>query len=285
MSIIRIFLSITLFAVLLLGLLDFLVLQRLIRRKLFHYQPRPSFLDRKFVWITLGLINLMGIIILIDGYVIEPNWIQVSRFTYSFSQIKGEPIRLVHLSDLHIEVEGKRELEIPEIVNGLKPDIIVITGDYLNEDEGESYLKRLLTELKSPSGVYAVEGNWDNKTSLSTVRKSGVKLLDNNKISLDIRGNRVNLYGISYNCGRVHDVLNRLGVDEGINIMLYHTPDIFPEVQDLGFDFYLCGHTHGGQVRLPFYGALITLSRFGKRYEMGWYHSGSLHMYVNRGWG
>jgi predicted MPP superfamily phosphohydrolase len=68
-------------------------------------------------------------------------------------------------------------------------------------------------------------------------------------------------------------------------VLLYHAPDLMPEAADYGLDLYLCGHTHGGQVRLPIFGAILTSSQYGKKYEMGLYESGRTHMYVSRGVG
>ena len=68
-------------------------------------------------------------------------------------------------------------------------------------------------------------------------------------------------------------------------ILLYHMPDLMPEAEAQGIDLYLAGHTHGGQWRLPGYGALITSSIFGKRYEMGHYTEGGTQLYVSRGLG
>jgi predicted MPP superfamily phosphohydrolase len=70
-------------------------------------------------------------------------------------------------------------------------------------------------------------------------------------------------------------------------ILLYHTPDLMPKITGLGLgiDLYLAGHTHGGQLRLPLYGALFTSSRWGKRYEMGRYEAQGTTLYVSRGLG
>jgi predicted MPP superfamily phosphohydrolase len=70
-----------------------------------------------------------------------------------------------------------------------------------------------------------------------------------------------------------------------LTLLLYHSSDLMPEATDLGVDLYLCGHTHGGQVRLPLFGALITSSDFWKRYEMGRYKEGNTTLYVSRGLG
>ena len=67
--------------------------------------------------------------------------------------------------------------------------------------------------------------------------------------------------------------------------MLYHSPDLIREATRAGIDLYLCGHTHGGQIRFPFIGALVTASKFWKRYEMGHYVEGNTNLYVSRGIG
>jgi predicted MPP superfamily phosphohydrolase len=69
------------------------------------------------------------------------------------------------------------------------------------------------------------------------------------------------------------------------SVLLYHAPDLMPEAARHGIDLYLCGHTHGGQVRLPGFGAILTSSQLGKRYEMGLYREGQTSMYVSRGVG
>jgi len=69
------------------------------------------------------------------------------------------------------------------------------------------------------------------------------------------------------------------------NLLLYHTPDLAESLSGTGIDLYLAGHTHGGQIRLPFLGALITFSAYGKKYEMGRYTLGETTLYVSRGLG
>jgi predicted MPP superfamily phosphohydrolase len=72
---------------------------------------------------------------------------------------------------------------------------------------------------------------------------------------------------------------------DAFKIFLYHYPDLIPEVAAHKVDLYCAGHTHGGQIALPFYGALMTLSKFGKKYEAGLYHEKDTWLYVNRGIG
>jgi predicted MPP superfamily phosphohydrolase len=68
-------------------------------------------------------------------------------------------------------------------------------------------------------------------------------------------------------------------------VLLYHSPELMPEASNLGIDLYLCGHTHGGQVRLPLIGPLLTSSQLGRRFVMGIYRIGQTHLYVSRGVG
>jgi predicted MPP superfamily phosphohydrolase len=72
---------------------------------------------------------------------------------------------------------------------------------------------------------------------------------------------------------------------DAVRVLLYHSPELIPFATELGIDLYLCGHTHGGQVRLPGYGAILTSSELGKQYDMGYYRSGDTHLYVSRGIG
>ena len=72
---------------------------------------------------------------------------------------------------------------------------------------------------------------------------------------------------------------------DAVHIFAHHYPDEIYEAAKHGVDLYLAGHTHGGQVALPLYGALVTLSRYGKRFEAGLYHVGETALYVSRGIG
>jgi hypothetical protein len=107
---------------------------------------------------------------------------------------------------------------------------------------------------------------------------------------VEINKYRITLVGLRCTRERSHDVprLRRLMSqvpDDAFTLLLYHSPDLMPEAVDLGVDLYLCGHTHGGQIRLPFIGALVTSSAFWKRYEMGRYEEAKTTLYVSRGLG
>jgi len=73
--------------------------------------------------------------------------------------------------------------------------------------------------------------------------------------------------------------------EDDFSVLLYHKPDLAYAARDLKVDLYLAGHTHGGQVRVPIYGAIFPNSRYGKTFEMGLYHLDGMTLYVNRGLG
>lgn len=100
-----------------------------------------------------------------------------------------------------------------------------------------------------------------------------------------VAGTELWLAGVPvYGERRIPQVLEALPTG-AFTVFLYHYPDEIEAVAARGIDLYCAGHTHGGQVALPFYGALMTLSRFGKRYEWGLYRVDRTWLYVNRGIG
>jgi predicted MPP superfamily phosphohydrolase len=104
-------------------------------------------------------------------------------------------------------------------------------------------------------------------------------------VKLEVRGFPIWVAGIAVeNEGNLEKSLNSVPSD-AFKLVLYHYPDLIKEVAALHVDLYCAGHTHGGQVALPFYGALITLSKYGKKYEAGLYREGQTLLYVNRGIG
>jgi len=93
------------------------------------------------------------------------------------------------------------------------------------------------------------------------------------------------VYGLNFRDSSSKDSLLSSSSENSYNVFLYHSPDLVEDIQGHDVDMYLCGHTHGGQIALPFYGAIITFSRFGKKYEAGLYKVGETDLYVNRGLG
>ncbi len=235
----------------------------------------------------------------VDALYIEP-----FRLTMTALAVDGpaflpdKPLRIVQLSDLHVERTTRRERDVLAEVAALEPDIIVLTGDYLNI----SYLSDLVTlsdtrdflaQLHAPYGVYAVTDRYVDPADAMRVIFDGqpITVLYDETVCLPFDGADLCIIGIqSYR--NVHErdraVLESLSMQTppgSYKLLLYHKPDLAEVVAENDIDLYLAGHTHGGQIRLPFYGAIVTFSAHGKKYEMGRYTLGKTTLYISRGLG
>ena len=150
----------------------------------------------------------------------------------------------------------------------------------------------MLSQLHAPLGVYAVTGTpgVDTPAAVQAIF-SGLEivLLQDQVFHLELEDQVLYIIGVS-NLGRERDAaaLQSLSAQippDAYSLLLYHTPDLIETASAAGTDLYLAGHTHGGQIRLPFYGALVTLSAYGKQYEMGQYQLGPTTLYISRGLG
>ncbi|NWG14474.1 MAG: metallophosphoesterase [Acidobacteria bacterium] len=259
-------------------------LERICGRK-----PRGRF-DRAFQsgWAGAGLLSaaVFGAACMGYGFWVEPKRLTVTQYTIETSKIpEGQSVRIVHLSDLHVRERGPRERNLPELVRSLNPDLILHTGDFFARGVGlEPIVGDILKAWDVPQ--YACAGNLDHLGDFHDVMgRTGVNVLTADRAQLTIRGVRLSIPGFPP-MGEAH-MRERL-VDlprDTFNVVLYHLPQGFPETWGTPADLMLAGHTHGGQVRLPFYGALITFDRFGKRWEGGCYNERNVQLIVSRGIG
>ena len=248
---------------------------------------KKSKLDRILARAAFCL-TVLGAGIFIYGYFISPNHLTVTKISLPISRIAvRSPLKIAHISDLHFEKSLKLHGQILEELKKFAPDMILLTGDYVNEDRAEDSFRKFSSALSALAPVYAVDGNWDSEEINRRVfSRTGVRYLEDELERIEIRGTPISLVGITaFGTHSWKKIVPDISTDT-LNIMLTHSPDMIPDVASSGkVDFYFCGHTHGGQVRLPFYGALITLCDTGKRYEMGLYREGKMIAYTNRGVG
>jgi hypothetical protein len=251
-------------------------------------------------WLTgLLLLNLGVLVCEIYGLYIEPFDLRTSKVKLTSPDLKsGQAIRIVHLSDIHVERITRRELEMIETVQALNPDLILLTGDYPNIDYKYDPAtwqdtRTVLSQLSAPYGVYAAPGNLavDPSVALEAIfgGLENVVLLQDETRRVEIKGNSISIIGISMlDRGRDADILNQLMgqiPQHTFSLLLYHSPALADAAARDQVDLYLAGHTHGGQVCLPFWGAIITASYYGKQYESGLYNLDPTWLYVSRGVG
>jgi uncharacterized protein len=245
----------------------------------------------KWFWsrcaILIHLLATAGVVCFLYGFFIEPYRIEVKKVEIPTRKLHQSTVRLVQISDLHCCRRPGNEKKLVELVNGIRPDIVVFTGDAVNTLEALPLFKETLRSINAPLGKFAVRGNFDvwKWKNIDFFGGTGFRELNGGSIELPKDGETFYISGLS--CEHPEKLGNLRGAipEKCFSIFLYHYPDLVEDLQHLNVDLYLCGHTHGGQIALPFYGALITLSKFGKKYESGMYTVGDTILYVNRGIG
>lgn len=215
---------------------------------------------------------------------VEPSWIEVTHHRIRAGIQK--PLRIAHVSDLHLRGWGRRENRLLEVIAQEKPEVILITGDSVTEFSDPDSLGKYLKSFHAPLGVWAVKGNWEywsaQPDEASIYRDAGVRLLVNE--GSELRSD-VWIIGMDDSLAGSPDLaMATTGIPAGVlRLGLIHSPEFFDHFGD-SVDIVFAGHTHGGQVRLPFLPPL-WLPQGSGRYVWGWYERAASKMYVSRGIG
>jgi len=179
--------------------------------------------------------------------------------------------RLLHLSDLHIDMYEEASRVLRDLISTLDYDICVMTGDYRARTYGEitesmAGMQQVADVLNKPT--YAVLGNHDSITMVPELESFGIQMLLNESAIIERGGDRIFLAGVDdAHYFRVENIAKSADAiaENTVSIMLSHTPEIFRQVAHAGFNVMLSGHTHGGQICLPG-GVPITLDAKCPRY-------------------
>lgn len=241
-------------------------------------------------------LQIIGTLFVIYGFWIEPHTIKVTHQTLRTPKLEsGQKIRILHLGDIHLERITNREKQLIELCHSLEPDLIVYSGDFLNlsylrDPISHQQVREVIAQIDAPIGVYCVAGSpaVDLEDLVPSPLLDGVhwRFLKDEKI--EVGDQRLEIVGLVCSHKPFVDApkFNRLLItDHLFTILLYHSPDLIYESAAVGIDLQLSGHTHGGQVRLPFFGALFSGSLYGKEFEAGRYQVGGSTLYVSRGIG
>lgn len=208
----------------------------------------------------------------------------------------ARPVRAVLISDLHVagpDMPPERLRRIVDRINALRPDVVLIAGDLVGDKRLSTRRYPLreaiapLAALRARLGVVAVLGNhdhWRNAAAARAALRSAVVIvLDNRAVALGplaIGGVNDDFTGHA----RVAEVVEAVRALRGARLLLSHSPDPFPQVpSDIGLT--LAGHTHCGQIVLPWVGAPATMSRYGDRYRCGFVRENGKLLLVTAGLG
>ncbi|WP_444917264.1 metallophosphoesterase [Microbulbifer sp. JMSA003] len=251
--------------------------------------------------ITFIVLFCIGLLLAVWAFIVEPASFRINEDDIVVDTWPKEcnGLRVAILADLHVgsPYKGRKSLQkLVEAVNKSQPDLILLPGDFVIQGVvGGKFVPPedaagILKELKAPMGVFAVLGNHDWWLDAARVEQSlenqGISVLEDKSVSLVSSECKLRLVGISDFWEGPHDVKKAMqGIDEGETILAFtHNPDIFPELP-AELSLTIAGHTHGGQVYLPFIGRPIVPSSYGQRFAIGHIVEGDKHLYVSPGVG
>ena len=229
---------------------------------------------RKLFRLAVGA--TMGWFIL-EPFVLEPYWLKVKRLNISGASASH---RIVHITDIHYKGNRPYLKKVIETVNTLSPDFVCFSGDLV---EKATYVKEALEILSSiQRPVYGVPGNHDYSSGASFDRiaqycqsTGGAWLLNQETLSQDGQIQIIGAIGNQPQLPPLKQAIKRL--------LLVHYP-LFVDQLEGSFDLVLAGHSHGGQFRLPFWGALVLPYSVGS-YDLGLFQTKAGPLYVNPGIG
>lgn len=250
---------------------------------------------------------LLILLVLITAGILDSRWrIVTTQYDLHFSDLPQgfEGYRIVQLSDFHLTKLGKDNRKLLTAIEEQKPDMIVLTGDFINESKEKTNgaqseeLRPFLEALLKIAPCYYVTGNneWastEMKFLPEMLAQIGVTYLKNQSVLLSRGGQQIVLAGVDDPNGPADmikpDALCQKLSEEYpgmFKILLAHRNDWPAKYPDLPVDLIICGHAHGGVIRLPGIGGLFGPGRtLLPKYDAGLFHSGSYDMVISRGVG
>ena len=251
-----------------------------------------------FIWLP-NPINLVfqfiGTFLVLYGFLYEPSSIAIKTIFREFGEGKNN-VRFLHLTDIHLEELSVRELKIKRSIEQNPPDFILYTGDFLNlsntnDPKSIKQIIDFLNRINSITPLFYVSGSpaVDLKETMEKIQNQlRATRLDNANHLIQINGGTINLIGITCTHKPQIDILKLENLIEGNypNILLYHSPDLIYELSnENNICLMISGHTHGGQLRFPIFGALFTGSLYGRKLQSGLYQIHDTLLYISRGIG
>lgn len=248
------------------------------------------------VWVAIA-VALVGLRVYATH--IEPHNLQVRELTLASEAVR-RPFTILHMSDIQSAGIGDYEAAVFARIRELNPDLILNTGDFLQPQGGLTHegelpkLAALFKTLHPPLGMYTVEGESDARIrGASAAELGGIAFIHSEPVDIEKEGVHIRLFGLdlAQTRNRAHVPRNLIvpwineRPPDAFNIMLGHRPDYIPHVKDLPIDLCLAGHTHGGQVRIPFFGPIVTSSAVPRAWARGYREVGQTRINVSAGIG
>lgn len=277
---------------------------------LYRLLRRPPKCVRREYTETVDYQKLLGLTVIGDGRMAKfvrrlPQWLQRHLFRVDFTEwtithprlpAEWDGLTIALLSDFHFHGTPSRDFyaAIVDRFNTLPiPDLVVLAGDFLDSDDHRPWIREILGQLQWKEAGLAILGNHDlfhdPQATSQTLHEAGFLLLGGRVLTLSIRGQDCLISGNEQPWIPPAPPLTPLSrtqeSTEPFHLCVAHSPDNFYWGIRHGVDLMLCGHVHGGQIRLPIIGSMFVPSIYGRRFDQGVFASQGMVMVVNRGLG
>jgi len=243
-------------------------------------------------FIARGIFNLLGLSKLGSSNALD---YEISHNNVFFSQLPKsfEGFRILHLSDFHIDGLPDHGEKLIQTISDLEYDLCVLTGDfrYLWQSDDNmvfGLMENVIKAIHCPHGILGILGNHDSLNIVSGLEKMGVRMLLNESTIFERDGQTLGIAGVDDEfVFKASDIVKAKAgiIDCDFRILLSHSPELIHKAAAEGFNYYLCGHTHGGQICLPGGFALIKGTSIGREYISGGWGVNDMQGYTTRGTG
>lgn len=257
---------------------------------------------RRGGWVLRGLVVLGLLLAPVGAYAsfVEPQRLVVERAQVPLDPARDgdDSVRVAVLADIQFDRLGDHEREAVDRLMEQRPDVILLPGDYIQGTRAEwarelPKLRELFARLRAPGGVFAVQGDQESPAQARRIFAGiGIRLLENELVTTRVGDRRITIAGIekhdrSPRARATIGALERRPGSNDVRIVLVHHPDpVLRLPPQTRIDLVVAGHTHGGQLQLPFIGPLSTASRVPREVAAGGLHSlDGRRIYVSRGVG
>ncbi len=231
---------------------------------------------RKALGVILMLVLGFSWLVVFYGSFVEPRILVVREFDVSMSETSESSLRAVVLADFHLgPYKGRDWAErVVEKTNSLNPDVVFLVGDFVFDRAEQVDMLASLSQLESRYGVFAVTGNHDYSDNnidyiIESLKRFGVRVLEDESIELETESGNLVLAGVNdiWFGGSPLSALVGTSQEDTV-VLLSHNPDVVLSTTAAPSDLIISGHTHGGQIRLPWYGSVSALPTIlGREYD------------------
>lgn len=254
--------------------------------------------SERYGWHLLIILLSVAWAVVFYGSFIEPRIILTREYDVNIGALAAstEEIKVVVIGDFHLGPYNDEYLveNVVRKVEKIKPDMIIMTGDYVTSDSEAVIGFAALSRLEPPYGIFGVTGNHDYaddnvQAIIDTLSSYGVNFLRNSGAVISANGRDLYVAGVDdYWFGEMDITKSLINKRPGMpSIFIAHNPDVVNYVPTpLRFGVMVSGHTHGGQIRLPFIGSLVQPpTDLPKEYSKGFYEYEGRQMFINSGLG